>query len=153
MCEPRSGAILPGTLDDAAAVDPAPTDSTAVRRWKLRLSDRLGMGTFSATALSAYLMWSVVQGFDDMRITLREQATAIQSINVTLERVQSTQRDTHERYAAWETQSQMRFNDMDGRISVLRRDHEDASRLMRDHADRIRVLELERHPAAPAPRR
>jgi hypothetical protein len=153
MYEPRPSATLPGTLDDQATEDPEPTDTPAVRRWKLRLSDRLGMGTFSATALSAYLMWSVVQGFDDMRITMREQATAIQGILVTLERVQATQRDTHERYAAWETQSQMRFNDLDGRFSVMRRDQEDTVRLMRDHADRIRLLETDRHPTAPAARR
>lgn len=155
MCEPRSGNIRPQSIDDLdqAAAEPAPTDTPAVRRWKLRLSDRLSMGTLSATGISAYLLWSVVQGFDDMRITLREQATAIQSINVTLERVQDNQRESNNRYLAWETQTGIRFGEIDGRLSVLRRDHEDAQRQARDHDARLRILETERRPIASTPRR
>lgn len=159
MCEPRSGVILPGTLDAIDPGDvadptaPAATDTPAVRKWKMRLSDRLGVGTFSVGTVSAFLMWQVVQGFSSLQVTMQEQARAIQSINITLERVQDNQRESNNRYLAWETQTGIRFGEIDGRLSVLRRDHEDAQRLSRDHDTRLRTLELERHPPTTAPRR
>jgi hypothetical protein len=154
MYEPRPGASPADSLDDldpAAVAEPSPTDTPSVRRWKLRLSDRLGMGTFGVGTLSAYLLWSVVQGFDGLRVTMQEQSRAIQSINMTLERVQDNQRESNNRYLAWESQTGIRFADIDGRLTVLRRDYEDSQRLMRDHDTRLRVLELEGLPPPAAP--
>jgi uncharacterized membrane protein YhiD involved in acid resistance len=110
----------------------------------MRTSDKIGMGTFSVASVSAYLMWSVVQGIDDLRQNVRGVADEQRNYAVTQERIQNTQREHYERFLAHETQAAVRISDLDGRLSSLRRTQEDQTRETRDHDQRLRVIETDR---------
>lgn len=141
--------------------DPAPADAGpgahdiagAPRRWQWRTSDKIGMGTFSVTTVSAYLLWSMVQGQDDLRRDLRRVADEQRQYAVTQERMAETQRQISDRVLSHETQANVRFSDLDGRLNTVRRNQEDVARDLRDHDQRLRAFEAERAPTHRTPGR
>ena len=139
-----SDPVPTGQRDDVGGA-PAPR-----RRWQMRTSDKIGMGTFSVASVSAYLLWNMIQGIDDVRQGLRDVADAQRINSVTLERVGYVA-EHQERYAAHELQTLARFGDFEGRLVAARRSMEDMGREQRDQEQRLRVLETAAAPPRRAP--
>lgn len=150
--------VLPDSalLDEPQPLDyepgPAPADAPPAdypmrrprRQWKMRTSDGIGAGTFGMASVSAYLIWSVVQGVDDLRVSVRALAEQQQLTAVTQERLSGAQREHHDRLLAYEAQTARGFADVDSRLVVLRRTDEEFARDLRDHDQRLRAIEADR---------
>lgn len=155
--------VLPDSalLDETQPLDyepgPAPADAPTAddplrrprRRWRLRTSDGIATSTFGVATVSAYLIWSVVQGVDDLRVSVRALAEQQQLAAMTQERLSGTQREHHDRLLAHEAQTARGLADVDSRLVVLRRSDEEFARELRDHDQRLRAIEADRT----APRR
>lgn len=139
----EANADFPADLDPLGSTSDGGPSARPVRRWGMRFSDKLSMGTFSVATVSAYLLWTVIQTVDDLRIQTRHIADMQTTLSATLERVQTAERDLEARWAAHEIHEGARFGDYEGRLGALRRSVEDLDRGQRDNAQRLRIIESE----------